>query len=147
MWKEDDASKGLGMQILQIKPGDATLDRKSTRLNSSPSQTSYAVFCLKKKSWARLDAALFSTEARQLIEPTFLVDSSGVAKIQIQNVSRARLRGLDASLVVTPLPALTSTIAYLFLDARDLATDSVLAFRPKHLLTLSTDYRWRALSV
>src|SRR2546430_6747421 len=25
------------------------LDRKSTRLNSSPSQISYAVFCLKKK--------------------------------------------------------------------------------------------------
>jgi acyl-CoA thioesterase len=25
MWKEDDASKGLGMEILQIKPGQATL--------------------------------------------------------------------------------------------------------------------------
>ena len=25
MWKEDDASKGLGMEILQIKPGKATL--------------------------------------------------------------------------------------------------------------------------
>src|SRR2546430_11738508 len=33
-------------------PGDLTLDlgdRKSTRLNSSHSQISYAVFCLKKK--------------------------------------------------------------------------------------------------
>src|SRR2546427_3445889 len=29
--------------------GQATLDRKSTRLNSSHSQISYAVFCLKKK--------------------------------------------------------------------------------------------------
>src|SRR2546430_7528456 len=29
--------------------GDALLDRKSTRLNSSHSQISYAVFCLKKK--------------------------------------------------------------------------------------------------
>src|SRR2546430_13357901 len=28
---------------------DAILDRKSTRLNSSHSQISYAVFCLKKK--------------------------------------------------------------------------------------------------
>src|SRR2546430_10279479 len=28
----------------------ATLDRKSTRLNSSHSQISYAVFCLKKKT-------------------------------------------------------------------------------------------------
>src|SRR3989475_1668678 len=30
--------------------GDAKGDRKSTRLNSSHSQISYAVFCLKKKS-------------------------------------------------------------------------------------------------
>ena len=26
MWKEDDASKGLGMKILEIKPGNATLE-------------------------------------------------------------------------------------------------------------------------
>src|SRR2546430_7668639 len=31
-----------------VEPG-LTLDRKSTRLNSSHSQISYAVFCLKKK--------------------------------------------------------------------------------------------------
>src|SRR2546430_3127424 len=30
-------------------PGTLLLDRKSTRLNSSHSQISYAVFCLKKK--------------------------------------------------------------------------------------------------
>src|SRR2546430_12576831 len=33
--------------VLEI---DAVLDRKSTRLNSSHSQISYAVFCLKKKT-------------------------------------------------------------------------------------------------
>src|SRR5688572_32412384 len=34
-------------------PGAARIDRKSTRLNSSHSQISYAVFCLKKKDrWA-----------------------------------------------------------------------------------------------
>src|SRR2546430_3414578 len=31
------------------KEGDMSLDRKSTRLKSSHSQKSYAVFCLKKK--------------------------------------------------------------------------------------------------
>src|SRR2546430_12722464 len=31
----------------------ASLDRKSTRLNSSHSQISYAVFCLKKKKQSR----------------------------------------------------------------------------------------------
>src|SRR5688572_31580511 len=32
-----------------VEYGTATVDRKSTRLNSSHSQISYAVFCLKKK--------------------------------------------------------------------------------------------------
>src|SRR2546430_8616126 len=35
-----------GFPLLGIVPGE---DRKSTRLNSSHSQISYAVFCLKKK--------------------------------------------------------------------------------------------------
>src|SRR2546430_5587640 len=34
----------------QGERGDRNLDRKSTRLNSSHSQISYAVFCLKKKN-------------------------------------------------------------------------------------------------
>ncbi len=95
-------------------------------------------------TWGRLDAALFWTEARQLIEPTF----TSAPAIQLQNVARARLRGVDASLRATPVPGgPTTTAAYTFLDARDLATDAVLAFRPKHLVTLSADYGWRSLSV
>src|SRR2546427_2447711 len=38
---------GQGGELLGV--GDRRLDRKSTRLNSSHSQISYAVFCLKKK--------------------------------------------------------------------------------------------------
>src|SRR5688572_33305656 len=34
----------------------SVLDRKSTRLNSSHSQISYAVFCLKKKIYATLSS-------------------------------------------------------------------------------------------
>src|SRR2546430_8321871 len=38
----------LGFQARRLTVGDRQ-DRKSTRLNSSHSQISYAVFCLKKK--------------------------------------------------------------------------------------------------
>src|SRR2546427_2238214 len=39
-----------GNNIIAADPSlDVTRDRKSTRLNSSHSQISYAVFCLKKK--------------------------------------------------------------------------------------------------
>ncbi len=99
-------------------------------------------------SRARLDAALFWTEARRLIEPVFTRDTAGNPVIQFQNVARARLRGLDLSLVATPFPCnLTTSLSYTFLDTRDDSTGLVLAFRPKHLATLSADYGWRSLSV
>src|SRR5688572_32256361 len=50
------------MQVIRQNPAlrrmpiialTAKADRKSTRLNSSHSQTSYAVFCLKKKNHAQ----------------------------------------------------------------------------------------------
>src|SRR2546427_2323622 len=41
-----DAADGLGDELTRIA---VEQDRKSTRLNSSHSQISYAVFCLKKK--------------------------------------------------------------------------------------------------
>lgn len=95
----------------------------------------------------RLDAAAFWTDARQLIEPAFF-DSGGVPYIQFRNVLRARLRGFDLSLVARPVtPKLETSVAYTFLDARDVGTDSVLAFRPKHLLTLAADYGLGAFSV
>src|SRR2546430_8513944 len=40
-------------RVLPCCPHPATADRKSTRLNSSHSQISYAVFCLKKKKLLR----------------------------------------------------------------------------------------------
>src|SRR2546427_9498225 len=39
----------IGQQRAQVVEVEAIGDRKSTRLNSSHSQISYAVFCLKKK--------------------------------------------------------------------------------------------------
>src|SRR2546430_3639492 len=41
----------------RIAPTDSLIDRKSTRLNSSHSQISYAVFCLKKKKCTDLAEA------------------------------------------------------------------------------------------
>src|SRR2546430_12085130 len=43
---------GLGGAVFQIR------DRKSTRLNSSHSQISYAVFCLKKKKQHDITSAV-----------------------------------------------------------------------------------------
>src|SRR2546430_9979666 len=43
-------ARDLGVRVaLHVEQHDRHADRKSTRLNSSHSQISYAVFCLKKK--------------------------------------------------------------------------------------------------
>src|SRR2546430_7554608 len=44
-----DRATSLGVTVQQIEQALYDADRKSTRLNSSHSQISYAVFCLKKK--------------------------------------------------------------------------------------------------
>src|SRR3712207_7842422 len=44
------AQLGEGAQAGHLRLGVGELDRKSTRLNSSHANISYAVFCLKKKN-------------------------------------------------------------------------------------------------
>src|SRR2546430_11610409 len=45
----NNATVTIGSATVVSEDGVAARDRKSTRLNSSHSQISYAVFCLKKK--------------------------------------------------------------------------------------------------
>src|SRR5436853_5104188 len=56
--------RGIGRGIV----GDAPLDRKSTRLNSSHLGISYAVFCLKKKKTTH-QAAAQRTDASSNLPP------------------------------------------------------------------------------
>jgi outer membrane receptor for ferrienterochelin and colicins len=98
--------------------------------------------------WLRADAAVFWTEARRLIEPQ--ADLQG--QLQFQNLERARLVGLDLSVTGTPFTSrLSTSAAYQYLYAQQLASATTpqlpLPFRPKHLLTLSTDYTLHHLSV
>ena len=95
----------------------------------------------------RLDAAAFWTEARDLIEPQVLLIPPDTVRIQLQNVVRARIAGIDASVVAAPIPQrLTATLGYTFLStSRHLSSDSTseggpLAFRPRHLITMGADY-------
>src|SRR2546427_8346243 len=53
------APRARGLHVLRRRE-DAHGDRKSTRLNSSHSQISYAVFCLKKKKKQDKDRVLMT---------------------------------------------------------------------------------------
>src|SRR5438445_2954189 len=59
--------------VVQTNDGSVTRDRKSTRLNSSHANSSYAVFCLKKKtsmSEEKIEYAPISSD-HPAIAPTF----------------------------------------------------------------------------
>src|SRR5256886_11587920 len=57
---------GTGVFLLYL------LDRKSTRLNSSHSQISYAVFCLKKKTSPSCDTLMPFVCAKQTFEYVYV---------------------------------------------------------------------------
>src|SRR3712207_8465223 len=57
----EDCPKNLVEAGGRRSPGDDRLDRKSTRLNSSHANISYAVFCLKKKKQSQPHTAINST--------------------------------------------------------------------------------------
>src|SRR5438874_9390889 len=54
------AADGDSVLLVHVGPGAtrAGLDRKSTRLNSSHVEISYAVFCLKKKKKKQIDTKI-----------------------------------------------------------------------------------------
>ena len=94
-------------------------------------------------SHVTVDAAAFWGEYQDLIEPSLV---TGGTEIQFTNVTRARVRGLDLTARAADLAAghLTASLAYTWLDARDLTAGLPLAFRPRHLATLSADWQMAA---
>lgn len=94
---------------------------------------------------AVLDAAVFWNAYDDLIEPGFV---SGGSEIQFRNVTKARVGGLDVGASASALRGrLDLTLAYTYLDTRNLTTRNRLPFRPKHLATLGADVAIRRFTV
>src|SRR2546430_9660279 len=76
---------------LDIKTILKTIDRKSTRLNSSHSQISYAVFCLKKKQCTSGTVGRFLGDLEQ--DPVLvMVEAYGCAPPRAGRGGKASLR-------------------------------------------------------
>src|SRR2546430_7795506 len=65
------AAKSPGT-VAAVESASTRTDRKSTRLNSSHSQISYAVFCLKKKKIIST-VRLFESLVSDIVQPTTYV--------------------------------------------------------------------------
>src|SRR2546421_7436877 len=60
----------VGDSICRIGGDEFVVDRKSTRLNSSHDQISYAVFCLKKKKTTRTKQSAIVSRTSSVDTPT-----------------------------------------------------------------------------
>ncbi len=98
-----------------------------------------------------IDAALFLSQYRELIEPKFAPEARS---FRFANFTRARIRGgeLELRAYATPLRA-SLHAGYTWLDAEDLEINEPLAFRSTHLLKAGAawtigpiecgaDFRW-----
>src|SRR2546430_3237451 len=90
--RNHSADHGSGNRLHYVR---ANTDRKSTRLNSSHSQISYAVFCLKKKKKMEHDSAIYphtcsvlSCDAAGELATVFVVTSP----VAIYHLNSSRVR-------------------------------------------------------
>src|SRR5256886_2999085 len=77
-------------------------DRKSTRLNSSHSQISYAVFCLKKKNHGQRAPAAVADRTR-VGARALGADAQRAAAIELRQLAAARPHGDDVDSRYTQL--------------------------------------------
>jgi outer membrane receptor for ferrienterochelin and colicins len=83
-----------------------------------------------------LDIAAFTSDYWDLIEP----EPDETQTVQFINVTRARISGIETNLKVMPFPGLGLDFGYTYMDPQDLDLDDVLAYRPRHLFTLSSTF-------
>lgn len=98
-----------------------------------------------------LDLAIFQNELYNLIEPGFTDNS--YQQIMFKNVTRARIRGIEATLRLLPAGLFGLESGLTYMDSRDLVLNSILKYRPKFLwyskvsfplgpLEFQVDYRY-----
>lgn len=100
-----------------------------------------------------VDVALFNNDFRDLIEPSVEIkkyrptptspnEVTGPV-IQFENVTRARIQGVEAEIKTEWLRRIFSTdLGYTYTWSRDLDANTILKFRPRHLLYLSGQCSW-----
>src|SRR5256886_4684511 len=90
----------------RTSPSATSVDRKSTRLNSSHSQISYAVFCLKKKKHIEHHPSRENTKA-SVVRPLYLSQSvpSRYPPLTHRLHCQRLLQGVALTLLTTAAPA------------------------------------------
>tara|TARA_R110000772_G_scaffold43659_1_gene100546 strand:- start:816 stop:2747 length:1932 start_codon:yes stop_codon:yes gene_type:complete len=93
-----------------------------------------------------VSATIFRRNSRNLIDFISCPILTGICENRpfgtYDNVDRARAQGVEFSLLIRPVEALTWSLNYGLVDTEDRDTDLTLARRPKHSINASVDYDW-----
>ncbi len=128
-------SVSTGVSQINIVPNDSLKPERSNSFEIGGSQwLTDRIF---------LDLALFQSDYYDLIEAGV---NPNKLEILFSNVTRARIRGLEAGIKTDWLDRLISTdFSYTYVDPVDLSDNSVLRFRPRHLFYASLTGNYRQL--
>lgn len=93
-----------------------------------------------------VSATVFRRNSRNLIDFISCTVDTGICENRpggtYDNVDRARAQGVEFSLLLRPVEALTWSLNYGLVDAEDRDTRLKLRRRPKHSINASLDYDW-----
>ncbi len=96
--------------------------------------TSYeAGIAYQQDSW-KLGVTIYQNDVANLVQSA-CVESCGIRGAEIRtylNVDKARIRGVEVGGEVQPVPQITLSASYTYVDARDVTADEELEERPKH---------------
>ncbi len=87
-----------------------------------------------KPDAATLEVTYFNNQVRDLINVVF---GPGFLTSTTQNVSRARMQGIETSLTLRPAPWLDAMLSYTWTETRDLSTNAALLRRPRDQASIS----------
>ncbi|MEO9598904.1 TonB-dependent receptor [Parasphingorhabdus sp.] len=93
-----------------------------------------------------VSVTLFRRNSRNLINFISCPVQTGICENRpfgtYDNVTRARAQGVEFALTIRPVEALTWSLNYGLVDAKDRDTGLILNRRPKHSINASVDYDW-----
>jgi len=108
---------------------------KPNPLLKAERSTSYEVGIKHHLPWrGMLDVAVFRNDYTNLVEAT--IDPAD-GRIVFRNITEARILGYEISAQTLPWEIFDVAISYTYMFPRDLGTNSILKYRPRHLLYVS----------
>jgi outer membrane receptor for ferrienterochelin and colicins len=133
------ASYGWGFRAASIAERFATMSSGGITTRPNPDlrserSTSYEIGAKQELPLpAVVDAAFFFSDYDNLVEPRFDTSKANSGKIYFDNITRARITGVEIGILGSLFERLDWSLSYTYMYPRDLVLNEILRYRPRHL--------------